>query len=46
MKLLEIKTETCEIKNVLDGINCRLDVAEEKMCELENSRLCKKKKTE
>ena len=34
MKLLEIKTETCEIKNVLDGINCRLDVAEENISKL------------
>lgn len=30
-KLLAIKTETCEIKNVLDEINYRLDAAEKMM---------------
>lgn len=32
--LLDMKT-TCEMKNTLDGIYCRLDIAKEKINELE-----------
>lgn len=34
IKLLEIKTTACETKNILDGINQRLDIAEENISEL------------
>lgn len=33
--LLDMKT-TCEMKNTLDGIYCRLDIAKEKINELED----------
>lgn len=35
IKLLEINTTTYEMKNMLDGINGRLDIAEEKISEPE-----------
>lgn len=34
IKLLEIKTTMQEMKNTLDGINGKLDIAEEKISEL------------
>lgn len=37
IKLLEIKTTVCEMKNILDRISSRLDLTKEKVSELEDA---------
>lgn len=37
IKLLEIKTTVCEMKNILDRISSRLDLTKETVSELEDA---------
>lgn len=46
INLLEMKTTTCEMKKTLDGLNSRLDTAEEKISELGDSKRKHREKRE